>query len=492
MSPHFSLKFTLAFACLPAAWTADAANATRQASDAGRAPNVLFIAIDDMNDWTTLFDPANPIRTPNLERLAARGTFFARAYCNSPACNPSRTSVLTGVRPSTSGVYGNAADWRSALAGRAILPQHFRNHGYRTYTSGKIFHHHGRAFHAYEAFDEYLEFPSNTPDEPMPAAHLNGVTHWTSPDGSPGSVISPNFDWGAWPARPEDHIDHRSVTWAIERMQHAAEPFFLAVGIFRPHMPFFVPAGILEEYPLEELRLPETRADDFNDIPAEATRFIQRSSYRWMSTFAFESRRKPALLAEAVRAYQAAATYADRQIGRLLDALDATGRSADTVIVFWSDHGYHLGEKQHWEKFILTEKATHIPFIVVAPGYAPGQRCARAVSLIDLYPTLTALCGLPAPDGLEGTSLVPLLEDPTAKWSPALMTYEQGNHAVRSDRHRYIRYAGGAEELYDTESDPHEWQNLANAPGSRAIMDDLARWLPAANTAPVGPVSDRP
>ena len=450
-------------------------------------PNVLFIAVDDMNDWTTLFDPANPIRTPNLQRLAARGTFFARGYCNSPACNPSRASILSGTRPSTTGVYANNSDWKRAVAGMTLLPQHFRDHGYRTYASGKIFHHHGPTYHAYEAFDEFEVFPSRTPDMPMPESTLNGYTHWIDRDGERGRIISPNFDWGVWPEEPADHIDHRTVEWAIDKITHANGPFFIATGIFRPHMPFYVPQQeYLDQYPLESLVLPTRKADDFNDIPAEATAFMKRPNYGWLSTMAHESTRDPLTYEKAIQGYQASSTFADEQIGRLIDALDRSGQADRTIIVLWSDHGYHLGEKDHWEKFALYEKTTHIPFIVVAPGYQAGQVSHRPVSLIDLYPTLAELTGLPLPAHLEGTSITPLLADPANPWQPAVITYEQGNHAIRSDQYRYIRYAGGAEELYDTENDPHEWQNLANAPGSRAIMDDLAQWLPASNAVEIG------
>jgi len=455
-------------------------------ADRHQRPNVLFIAIDDMNDWTTLFNPANPIQTPNLQRLATRGTFFSRGYCNSPACNPSRASVLSGTRPSSNGVYGNASDWRTALKDVPILPQWFKDHGYRTYASGKIFHHHGPAFHAYEAFDEALKFPSVTPDMPMPEENLNGYTHWIGRNGEPGNEISRNFDWGVWPEDSRDHIDNRTVEWAIDKIKNSPGPFFIATGIFRPHMPFYVPQEYLDMYPLDTLAMPTVQVDDFNDIPAEATAFMQRPNYRWLSTMEHESKRDPLTYKKALQGYQASATFADHQVGRLLDALDRSGQEAQTIIVLWADHGYHLGEKQHWEKFALYDKTNHIPYIIVAPGFRPGQISTRPVSLIDLYPTLVELCGLPAPQHLEGTSLKPLLENPSVAWSPALMTYEQGNHAIRSDRYRYIRYAGGAEELYDTENDPNEWQNIANAPGSRKIMDTMSRWLPDTDAKPIG------
>lgn len=454
-------------------------------------PNVLFIAIDDMNDWTTLFDPANPIRTPNLQRLAARGTFFARAYTASPACNPSRAALLTGVSTAASGVYGNQSDWRRALPDAVILPELFRRNGYQTWASGKIFHHHGTAFHAYEAFDDYLEFPVRTPDEPMPAANLNGVRHWTNPDQTPAPDVSPNFDWGVWPPDPADHIDNRTVGWAIDKLRVADDqtPFFLAVGIFRPHMPFFVPEPDLEAYRMDGLTLPELNKEDLWDLPDEAAAFLNQPGYRWMSTFLHESKRDSAIYQKAVRAYQASSTFADYQVGRLLDALDESGKAGSTLIVLWSDHGYHLGEKGHWEKFTLYEKATHVPLIIVAPNQRGRQVTHEPVSLLDLYPTLAELCDLPVPESVQGESLVALLRDPEApRAKPAVMTYGKGNHAVRDRRYRYIRYAGGAEELYATEADPNEWTNLADRPESRAVMNRLAQFLPETDADPIGPV----
>jgi arylsulfatase A-like enzyme len=225
--------------------------------------------------------------------------------------------------------------------------------------------------------------------------------------------------------------------------------------------------------------------DDLKDIPEEAEAMLHPPSRSFMSTFAAEKARDPAIFKKAVRGYQAAASFADFNVGRLMDALDKSDKADNTIIVLWSDHGFHLGEKDHWEKFVLYEKATHIPYIIVAPGFKKGQVSYRPVTLIDLYPTLTEICGLPAPDHLEGESLVPLLNNPKAKKNPAIITYEQDNHAIRSDRYRYIRYKGGDEELYDTENDPHEWHNLANKSGSRKIMDELALWLPKTNTAPI-------
>lgn len=440
-------------------------------------PDVIFIALDDLNDWITLLDPSAPIATPNLERLARRGVSFSRAYAASPACNPSRSAILTGRAPSSTGIYGNTADWRAALPGVVTLPQAFMRAGYRVEGAGKIFHHHfGGAFHDDASFHEFLPMP-DPPDAPMPKEKLNGLTAY-------GTA---NTDWGAWPNTDAEALDVRSVDWCIERLKRTRpEPLFLACGLFRPHMPFFVPPRWLERYPAGKTTMPEIRADDLADIPPGGKDLLAPSAGRFWQGMRESEKTHPGSWREAVRHYQASATFADAQVGRLLDALEATERGRRAIIVLWSDHGYQLGEKEAWEKFTLWEKATRVPFIVVAPGIAPANTtCARPVTLLDIYPTLTELAGLTAPAGLEGRSLAPLLRDPVAMWDyPAVMTYLQGNHAVRSERYRYIRYANGDEELYDHANDPHEWTNLAGRPELAAVKTDLARWLPRKDAPP--------
>ena len=445
-------------------------------------PDVLFIALDDMNSWIQLLDEDAPIQTPNLDRLAARGTLFTRAYCPSPACNPSRVATLTGLRASTTGVYGNKTDWRKVLPDAVTIPQHFKAHGYGTRGAGKIFHHHyGGAFHDKASFDDFQLMP-DPPDAPMPAAKLNGL-NWYG---------SPNTDWGPWPAEEADAVDVRTVNYGIRALtQERAVPLFLAVGIFRPHMPFFAPQRYFDTY-AGDVTMPAIKEGDLDDLPSGAMALLKPKRWFFEGMMKAEAK-EPGTWAEAVRAYQASATFADAQVGRLLDGLDKSPRGKDTIVVLWSDHGYHLGEKRHWEKFALWEQTNRIPFIIVAPGVTtPGSRCDRAVSLIDLYPTLNELCGLAEKPELDGQSLVPLLKDPTREWEqPALMTYGRNNHAVSDGRYRYIRYADGTEEFYDHASDPHEWENGAGEPENAAIMERLAQWLPKVN-AKAGPDMPRP
>lgn len=455
-----------------------------QQSESASAPmNVLFIALDDMNDWIHLLDDSAPIRTPNLERLAQKGVLFTQAYCASPSCNPSRTALLTGKMPSSTGVYNNATDWKTAMPGAVTLPRYFMQHGYRTEGAGKIFHHHlNGAFHDSTAFDEFQQMPW-PPDAPMPKRKLNGLEDYGSP----------NTDWGAWPANDSSHVDARTVRYVTGKLAGTYdEPFFLAAGIFRPHMPFFVPEHFYEPYPADKVQMPVMKEGDLDDIPEGGMKLWEKT--RWFFDGMMKAEEaKPGTWSEAVRSYQASAAFADAQVGKILDALEQSPYADNTIIVLWSDHGYHLGEKKHWEKFALWEKTTHVPFIVVAPGITtPGTRCEQPVSLIDIYPTLLELCGLEPRDDLDGESLVPLLKDPDAiREQPAVMTYGRGNHAVRKGKWRYIRYADGTEELYDRSVDPNEWDNLAGTSSVQTVMRELKQWLPQ-QEAPVASDMKKP
>ena len=430
-------------------------------------PNVLFIAIDDMNDWTTLFDPNNPIQTPNLERLASRGTFFNKAYCVSPACNPSRTAILTGQHPSTTGVYGNKDSWRTLVPDAVTLPQYFKEQGYSTQGAGKIFHH-GEAGRdrvdspSFEAFFDMLATRA-------PEANHNGYTD--------GLLALTVFDWGL---HDQKIIDLDTVEWveaAMDKPQN--KPVFMAAGIFRPHMPFYSDQATWDRYPYETLKMPEYKEDDLEDVGDIARNMAQKEFFITDNVLG-KPERNPGSLHTFVKSYQAASDYADQMVGRLLDKLDATGQADKTIIVLFSDHGYHLGDKESCVKFTLWEKANHVPFIIVAPGITqPGAVCDQPVSLIDIYPTLVELCKLPEKPYLDGKSLLPLLKNPEANWDrPAVMTMGRGNHAVRSKLWRYIRYSDGTEELYNHDEDPHEWHNLAGEPSYHQIKTEHRRWLP--------------
>lgn len=435
-------------------------------------PDVLFVVVDDLNDWISLLDPKSPIKTPNLERLARRGMLFTRAYCISPACNPSRAATLTGLRPSATGIYGNKSDWRGALPGRKTIMQRFRDGGYEVKGAGKIFHHHlDGAFHDDASFDDFQHMRPQL----YPNPKLNRAADYGSR----------NTDWGVWPPDEKDSIDHATTEYCIRALKSVGDkPLFLACGIFKPHSPFFAP----ERYhrPCQSIGLPIRREDDWDDLPAGASKLMKSKQWFWRGMMKVNDR-SPGSYQDFIRSYAACVAFADAQIGRVLDALDARLRRDNTIIVLWSDHGFHLGEKNHIEKFALWEKANHIPFLIVAPGVTkPGSRCDTPVDLTVLYPTLLQLAGLPSDPKCHGRSVVPLLANPAADWDqPAVMTYGRGNHAVRTARWRYIRYADGSEELYDHDRDPHEWTNLADNPKHAAVIEEHRRWLPTDEAKPV-------
>ncbi|HUV65581.1 MAG TPA: sulfatase [Sedimentisphaerales bacterium] len=430
-------------------------------------PNVLFIAIDDMNDWTTVFNPDNPIKTPNLERLARRGVFFSKAFCSTPACNPSRTAIMTGLHATTSGVYGNGDSWRKMLPDAVTLPQYFKRHGYGTKGAGKIFHHGPTGRSDPENPDFQVFFPMLPARGPKP--NYNGYLT--------GPLSKTSYDWGE---HTQKMIDLDMVEWVENVMdQQWDAPMFLAAGIFKPHLPFYAPPETFKKYPFDATKLPPMPANDLDDVPPAAVKKAHTEFFVYENTTA-QPQNSLGSLKRMVQCYQASADFADQMVGRLIDKLDASGRADNTIIVLWADHGYHLGDKESCVKFTLWEKANHVPFIIVAPGATtPGSRCDRPVSLLDIYPTLVELAGLPPKKDVDGKSLLPLLRDPQKEWQPAIMTMRRGNHAVRSDRWRYIRYSDGSEELYDHSKDPWEWTNLATQPEYAQIIDEHRKWLPS-------------
>jgi arylsulfatase A-like enzyme len=441
---------------------------TRPAAGAvGDRPNVLFIAIDDLNDWVGHLEGHPQARTPNLDALADRGVAFTNAHCTAPACNPSRASLLTGIRPSTSGVYLNTQPWRPAMPDAVTLPLLFREGGYEVNGRGKIFH--GRFPDDDSSWDEYIPRGG----DPMPDRErrpLNGI-----PDAG-------NFDWGPLDVPEEEMDDAKVAAWCVEQIEGGFErPFFLACGIFRPHLQWYAPRKYFDLFPEDEIILPNVKDDDLDDVPPIGRRFAENGDHpRVIATNTWAS---------AVQAYLACGAFADAQVGRVLDALYASPYAENTIVVLWGDHGWHLGEKLHWRKFALWEEATRAPLIFAAPGVTgAGGRCARAVSFLDIYPTLVDLCGLtPPPEQLEGETMRPLLADPAAPWEkPALTTHGRGNHSVRSEAWRYTRYRDGTEELYDEINDPLEWTNLAGEPRFDHVKRELARWLPQSD-APDAP-----
>jgi len=452
---------------------------------------VLFIMADDMNDWISPLVAGRGL-TPSLDRLAARGTVFPQAYCAAPACGPSRTALLTGVAPTVSGIYFN--NQPIELSDRGMqeiidLPGHFKSAGYLTVGLGKLFHHGQDQDYKATSWTEGFFRGYSAPADAL--LHVRAAGSVSMGEVWPGS-------WG-WYSDDWDRSDPLKMQQDTENSIRAAEllhdphdrPFFIAVGIFRPHSKWYVPKRYYDLYPTEQIPLPEGwRDDDVDDLPA-AGRWLAQEN---VTSDTHRTLLEHGLWRQAMQAYLASITYADEQIGRLLDALGSGPNARNTIVVFTTDHGYHLGEKEHWNKFTLWERSTRVPLIIARPGDAAAtpRRVASPISLLDLYPTLIDLAGLPPPAShrLAGESLLPLLTGQTGtRSSPVVTTYGRGNHTVRDARWRYIRYRNGDEELYDHTDDPHEWCNLAADPELRLVMDRLAAVLPTAD-APDSPYQE--
>lgn len=436
-------------------------------------PNVLLIAVDDLNDWVSCLNGHPDTRTPNIDRLAKRGVLFTNAHCQAPICNPSRTSILSGLRPSTTGFYDNqpnSASMEWFTSAHVTLPRHFAANGYRTFTTGKLYH---ASVVPKGDFDVVGPRPGQWND-------LDEVVQTTKP-----GHVHRIWDFGPQTYDENKFADYVDASWAMERLREKHEkPFLLTVGFYRPHVPFFSPERVYNSPDLADgVTLPLVKSGDRDDIP-EIARQITYSphppEHAWMERNGNEKWK------EAVRSYLAAIRWTDEQLGRLLDELDASPYRENTVVVLYADHGFHLGEKQRWAKWSLWERSTRVPLIVRVPGGKRGLKCPRPVELLSVYPTLIDVCGLSKNAALEGVSLAPLLDNPEADWPhAAITTLGRNNHAVRTERWRYIRYADGSEELYDHWTDPSEWTNLASDPELRSVVAELKKRLPTKNVAQV-------
>jgi len=457
---------------LPLALAAmDGVSAARAAAE---KPNVLFIAIDDLNDWVGYLGGHPQARTPNIDRLARRGVAFTHAYCAAPVCNPSRTALLSGMRPFTTGVYDNSTQGLNVISAETVtLPRLFKENGYYVAGAGKIYH------GAHRPDSDWTEYRGDRDDTPEESARANEPAATKEPapaQSGPGTASI--FRFKPLDVTDDQLGDSHIVNWVIKKLKVTRDkPFFLACGLNKPHVPWYVPRAYFDMFPLDQIILPKVLDTDLDDVPPEGVKMAKADgdhrqiiqSGRWK---------------EAVQAYLAAGAFCDKLVGRLLDAFDKSPNKENTIIVLWSDHGWHLGEKLHWRKFSLWEEATRAPLVFVVPGVTPaGGVCERTVDFMSIYPTLAELCGLKAPAQVEGVSIRALLADPKAPWDrPALTTYLFNNHAVRSAGWRYIRYHDGTEELYDEVKDPMEWTNLAGRPELARVKAELAQWLPKTNT----------
>ena len=459
---------------------------TSLAAAAGK-PNVLFIAVDDMNNDLGCY--GHPlVKSPNIDRLAAIGTRFDRAYCQFPLCSPSRSSLMTGLRPDTTRVFDLRYHFRQGLPDVVTLPQMFMNNGYFAARVGKIYHYGNPGDIGTSGLDDapsWKEFV-NPAGRDKTTLELDVINY--TPKRGLGSAMAFLSDKEG---KDEEHTDGKVATEAIKLLEkHKDEPFFLAVGFYKPHTPYIAPKKYFDLYPMEKITLPPIAAD-FQKTALEPA-LASTKPWPYFGVTPDQAR-------ECKQAYYAAISFVDAQIGRVLDSLDRLGLRDNTIVVFWSDHGYHLGEHGLWMKQSCYEESTRVPFIIAMPGQkTAGKSCARTVELLDMYPTLADLAGLTPPKNLEGASVRPLLENPVAEWKrPAYSQVQRGDfpgHSVRTERWRYTEWSGGEKgaELYDHDTDVQELHNLAGDPGHAAVVTEMKALLKKAHRSPVegGKASD--
>jgi uncharacterized sulfatase len=425
-------------------------------------PNVVFIAIDDLaNDCTY---------TPQIDRLAASGVRFDRAYNQIPLCNPSRASVLTGRRPDATQVYDLDRHFREALPDVVTLPQLFRQNGWFTARVGKIYHYDVPKGIGTDGLDDEPSWQLVVNPKGRDVTDEKLITNPT-----PQKPTSAALSWLAAGGTDEEQTDGMIATEAIKLIvKHRDEPFFLGVGFFRPHTPYVAPKKYFDMHPLESIVLPKAPADDREDIPVPAFAHNNPTPNYGLDELTCR---------KALQAYRACVSFVDAQVGRLLDALDELKVAENTIVVLWSDHGYHLGEHQGiWQKRTLFEEGARAPLIIRAPAAGGnGRACARVVEFVDIFPTLADLASLKPPAALDGRSLRPLLNDPAREWDgfaitqilrpaddrlPAMVM----GRSIRTERWRFTEWNGGADglELYDHDQDPREFHNRAHFPNAEA------------------------
>lgn len=445
--------------------------AVEQKSVAAGKPNILFLCIDDLNDWVGCMGGHPDAKTPNLDRLAANGTLFMNAYCSAPLCAPSRTAMLSGRAPYVSGVYKNRHRLRdsSILKDTVLLPKMLMDNGYYVAGTGKIFH---ESDHEPACWNEYWP----TIGTPNPETYLPPESQMPL-NGMPMPKDAWGNDWGPIPVDNEQTGDWKTAGWVSNRLKSNSlpEPFFLAWGCKKPHVPLYAPQKYFDLYPIDKITMPQIRQDDLDDVPTAGQQIGSRN-WPWKP---HEMIKKYDKARSCVQAYLACVSYVDDCIGRVLAGLEHSKYKHNTLVVLVSDHGIHKGQKENWSKYTLWEEATRVPMVFSGPGVQSGKICREPVSLLDLYPTLREVCHLNHSGSLDGQTIKPLLLNPEGTFDRvSITTYGANLNSVRSRDWRYIRYADGSEELYNHRDDPYEWHNLASNPDCQEIKQTLASHLP--------------
>jgi arylsulfatase A-like enzyme len=424
--------------------------------------DVVFIVVDDLNDWVGVMGGHPQSLTPNFDRVARQGMLFTNAHCNAPQCLPSRTSFISGLYPKATGVYMNSGPRTTPrLTKPKGFPEHFKSEGYYVAMGGKV------AYGKHPYLDAFLGNPS-----------------WPRPDHVPKlNAKTPPWDGAALPYDDEETGDYKVSQFAIEQWQTKTEhPVMMAIGLFRPHRPLWAPQKYFDKFPTATTQLPALpKGDDWDDLPDYAIRMARSHAHKdlhdggkFSDHEAILNKNGETEWKRVVASYLANVNFMDAMLGRILKALEENPRGRKTMIVLTSDHGWNLGEKRHWCKGGLWKNTTIVPMVILAPGMTKrGTRSKQPVSLVDVYPTLCDLAGIDKPSHLQGTSMVPLLKDPKAKSEAAFVSYGPENTAIQTDRYRLIRYEDGSEELYDHDKDPHEWGNLAKNPEYSELKEDL-------------------
>lgn len=487
------LLFTIA---LPASFAVGVSAA--ESKNSSSQTNILYITIDDLNDWIGCLDGHPQVKTPNIDRLAERGLLFTKAHCVVPACSGSRAANWSGLLPIHNGVYGNGQKLDKTLPDAQLLPLDLKAQGYYTMGTGKLLH--GKSQKYFDEYGpDYDKWMPILPDErsiskeelkqtspyvrhEIPRLGITMPLNKMPRDRAKGSSTIDSFDWGPIDRPDEEWTDTESADWAVKKLnQEFDQPFMLAVGFYRPHQPLWVPKRFHDMYPPESVILPEVPPGDLSDLSPTAQELARYALTSGAHSTVVENNQ----WRNAVSAYLACISFVDEQVGKVLDALDHSEHANNTMIVLWSDHGWQLGEKEHWGKFTAWERSTRVP-LMIAPaknahpeGFKPNTRSHRTVTLLDVYPTVIDMLGLNMRADLDGHSLTPLLADPKAKWPHmALTTVGRGTHTVRNERWRYIRYFDGTEELYDHKNDPNEWTNRIGDPEHSKIVRRLRKQIP--------------